>query len=155
MTYSIKPITLLALIFSGALLAGCVGSKAGNVYSRDEAMRAQTVKMGTVEAVRPVQIEGTKSHVGTVAGGAIGGLAGHGAGGGSGQKIATVVGAVVGGLAGSAAEEVATRKPGVEITVTLDNDTTIAVVQEQTGESFVPGDRVRVMNVGGAYRVSR
>ena len=147
--------TLPLLLVGTMAFTGCVSSNAGDVYSRAETRSAQAVKMGTVESVRAVRIEGTKSPVGTVAGGAVGGIAGHGVGGGSGQKIATVVGAVVGGIAGSAAEELATRKPGVEITVTLDNGNTIAVVQEQSGENFVPGERVRVMSLGGTYRVSR
>lgn len=111
--------------------------------------------MGTVETVREVKIEGTKTPIGSIAGGAVGGLAGHGVGGGSGAKIAAVVGAVAGGVAGSAAEELATRKAGIEITVTLDNGNTISVVQEQSGEYFAPGDRVRVLNLDGAYRVAR
>jgi len=46
----------------GALLAlgGCASSLSGDVYSRDDARAPQTVRMGTVESVRLVQIEGTK-----------------------------------------------------------------------------------------------
>ena len=62
----------------GALLAlgGCASSLSGDVYSRDDARAPQTVRMGTVESVRLVQIEGTKTVIGPAAGAAIGGVAG-------------------------------------------------------------------------------
>ena len=55
---------------------GCARSQAGNVYSRDQARTAQTVTWGTVQAINPVRIEGTRSHVGTATGAVLGGLAG-------------------------------------------------------------------------------
>jgi len=42
------------------LLTGCQSSLTGDSYSRDEARRVQTIRMGTIEALRPVKIEGTK-----------------------------------------------------------------------------------------------
>ena len=57
--------------------------------------------------------------------------------------------------AGAALEEVATRKPGVEVTVRLENGRVIAVVQEDQGEGFRVGERVRVVNDGGTTRVAR
>ena len=68
---------------------------------------------------------------------------------------ATVIGAVAGGLAGSAVEEGATRTPGVEVTVRLDNGQYLAVVQADGGEGFRAGERVRVLRDGGTTRVSR
>jgi outer membrane lipoprotein SlyB len=114
-----------------------------------------TVQYGVVDAVRPVQLEGTKSPVGAVAGAAVGGIAGSGVGGGRGAAIATVVGAVAGGLAGAAIEEGVTRSPGVEVTVRLDNGQVLAVVQDDRGEAFRPGDSVRVVRDGGTTRVAR
>lgn len=135
------------------LTAGCTSSNAGNVYSRSDARAAHAVKVGVIEQIRAVRIEGTRSHIGTAAGAAVGGLAGRGVGGGSGQDIATVAGAVAGGLAGAAVEEVATRRPGVEIIVRLDNGQTMAIVQEDGGEGFHSGQRVRVLEHGGKFRV--
>lgn len=43
------------------LLGGCASSLTGDSYSRDEARRVQTVRMGTIESLRPVKIEGTKT----------------------------------------------------------------------------------------------
>jgi outer membrane lipoprotein SlyB len=135
------------------ILAGCASSNRGDVYSRGEARKEQTVRLATVESVRPVQIEGTRTPIGTVAGGAIGGIAGSGVGGGRGSAAAAVLGAVGGGLAGSAIEEGVTRKQGVEITVRLENGELRAIVQEET-DKFVAGQKVRLLSSGGVTRVS-
>lgn len=136
------------------LVGGCASSKSGSVYSREEARREMSVRMGVVEGVREVLIEGTKSPVGTVAGGAIGGIAGSTIGQGRGSAVGAVLGAVVGGLAGSAAEEGITRKRGAEITVKLDNGEMRAIVQEGD-DTFKPGERVRLVSQGGVTRVTR
>ncbi len=144
--------TLIALSMLG-LLAGCASSKSGDVYTREQTRQVQTVKMGVIESVRLVKIEGTKSPVGTATGAVVGGVAGSTMGGGKGKILTTVAGAVAGGLAGSAAEEYITKKDGVELTVKLDNGGLIAIVQEAT-EEFHPGDRVRVLEGGGTTRVT-
>ena len=141
-------ITLLSLI-----LAACASSNSGGVYSREEARKVQTVRMGVVESVRSVKLEGTKTPIGTVAGAAVGGVAGNSIGKGDDNIIGAVIGAVVGGLAGAAIEEGITRKDAFEITVKLDNGTLIAIVQE-ADEQFKAGDKVRLIDSGGATRVS-
>ena len=133
--------------------AGCAPGRSGSVYTRDEARREQSVRMGVVEGVRHVQIEGTRSGVGPAAGAAVGGIAGSGVGQGRGSAVAGVVGAVVGGVAGQAAEEATTRKDGLEITVRLDNGHMVAVVQE-ADEAFKPGERVRIVSDGATSRVT-
>lgn len=134
-------------------LAACASSNSGSVYSRDEARKVQTVKMGVIESVRTVTIEGTKTPIGTAAGAAVGGVAGSSVGHGKGSAVAAVVGAVVGGLAGAAAEEGLTRKDGLELTVKLDSGALVAIVQE-ADEEFKPGDQVRLIDSGGTTRVS-
>ena len=113
------------------------------------------VKFATVQSVRFVKLEGTKSQVGTVAGGAVGGIAGSGVGGGRGSAVAAVLGAVAGGMAGAAIEEGVTRSQGVEVTVRLDGGRYMAVVQQDAGENFRPGERVRLVQDGGTMRVTR
>tara|TARA_Y100000782_G_C10092993_1_gene227003 strand:- start:222 stop:746 length:525 start_codon:yes stop_codon:yes gene_type:complete len=145
-----------AAVVLGALLAlgGCASSLTGDVYSREDARAPQTVRQGTVESVRLVQIEGTKTVIGPAAGAAIGGVAGSTVGGGRGSTIAAIVGALAGGVAGAAAEEGITRTQGVEITVNEDGGYTRAYVQEAVdGVNFAPGDRVRIMTVNGNSRV--
>jgi len=132
-------ITIISLI-----AGGCASSRSGQVYSRDQARQTHTVQIGTVETVQHVKIEGTKSSIGTVAGGVAGGAIGSTIGSGSGKTVATVLSAIAGGIAGSAAEEKLTRKDGLEITVKLDNGKVIAIVQE-ADEEFAVGDRVRVL----------
>jgi len=145
---------LLAAVLLTEILSGCASSNAGDVYSRDETRQIQHIKMGVVESVRQVKIEGTNSGVGTVAGGVVGGVAGSSLGKGRGEIITGVLGAVAGAVAGSAAEGALTKKDGVEITVKLDNSgELVAIVQEAT-EEFHPGEKVRLLESGGTTRVS-
>jgi len=136
-----------------ANLAGCAPSLSGNVYSRDQARNEQSVRLGVVESVREVRIEGTRSGVGATAGAVIGGIAGSNIGSGRGSQIGSVVGAVAGGVAGQAGEQAATGKTGLEITVRLDSGQLIAVVQE-ADEAFRPGERVRILRGSSATRVT-
>ncbi len=142
-----------ALAAALGVLGGCASSMSGSVYSREQARQVQEVRMGVVESVRHVQIEGTKSNVGTAAGAVVGGVGGSNIGEGKGAIVGAVIGAVAGGIAGSAIEEGATRKAGLEITVKLDSGRMIAVTQE-ADEEFHPGERVRVLSGGGVTRVS-
>lgn len=149
--------TLLIAAFTASALAltGCASNLSGSSYSRADARAVQTVRMGTVESLRPVQIEGTKTPIGTLAGAAVGGIAGSGIGGGRGATIATILGGVAGGAAGSAIEEGVTRTQGVEIVVREDDGISRAYVQAvDASQQFRIGDRVRIMSVNGASRVT-
>ena len=148
-----KTTALLLSLVAALGLSACAGSLSNSAYSRDQARGEMSVRLGVVESVRQVQIEGTKTPVGGLAGGAIGGIAGSHMGGGSGAAVGAIVGAVAGGLAGSAIEEGATRQTGLEITVKLDNGQLIAITQA-ADEEFRPGERVRVLSGRGATRVS-
>ena len=150
-----KNVTLPLILLSLVLLGGCASSKSGDVYTRDQARREQTVRMATVESVREVQMEGTKSPVGTVAGAAVGGIAGSTMGGGKGSAVAAVIGAVAGGIAGAAIEEGVTRRLAMEITVRTDNGQIISIVQEGDPREFRPGDRVRIISGHGESRITR
>lgn len=138
-----------------AVLSGCAAqSTSGSVYRESDTRRAQIIEQGTVESVRIVTIQAESNGVGTLAGGVIGGIAGSGVGGGRGQAVGAVLGAVIGGVAGQKIEENAGTRPGLEITVKLDNGTLRAYVQEGD-EEFKAGDRVRITTSGGYSRVSR
>lgn len=150
-----KSYALAGALVAALALGGCAQGLGGGTYSRTEARRAMTVQFGTIESVRGVQLEGTKTPVGSLAGAAVGGIAGSSVGGGRGAAVATVIGAVAGGLAGSAIEEGATRTAGTEVTVRLDNGQFLAVVQADEGEGFRPGERVRVLRDAGTTRVTR
>ncbi|MDX1298933.1 MAG: hypothetical protein R3260_11960 [Pseudomonas sp.] len=151
-----KPIILAASFAALALLGGCASSLTGDTYSRDEARAVQTVRMGTIESLRPVKIEGTKTPIGAGAGAVIGGVAGSGVGGGRGSVVAAVIGAVAGGLLGAVTEEGLTRTQGVEITVREDDGSMRAYVQAvEENQIFRVGERVRIMTVNGTSRVTQ
>jgi outer membrane lipoprotein SlyB len=148
----------LSILIAGLLLmlGGCMSTLTGDSYSRDDARRPQTVQFGMVEYVRPVVIEGTKTGIGAATGAAVGGIGGSTIGGGKGAAVATVLGAVAGGVAGGMAEESATKKQGVEITVRLDSGQILAIVQQATPTAtFNVGDRVRVLTLNGETRVAQ
>ncbi|CAE6907749.1 Outer membrane lipoprotein SlyB precursor [Pseudomonas sp. THAF187a] len=150
-----KPTLLMTSLAAMLALGGCASSLTGDTYSRDEARAVQTVRMGTIESLRPVKIEGTKTPIGAGAGAVIGGVGGSGLGGGRGSAVLAVIGAVAGGLLGAAAEEGLTRTQGVEITVREDDGTLRAYVQEvEPNEIFRVGERVRIMTVNGTSRVA-
>ena len=149
-----KVISLTLSLLAALTLAACASSRSGDVYTREQARQEMIVRTGVVESVREVQMEGTRSGVGTIAGAAIGGVAGSHVGGGSGQIVGAILGAVLGGMTGSAIEENAKKKNALEITIKLDGGQLISVVQE-VGDSFLPGDRVRVLSGGGTTRVTR
>jgi len=140
-------------IVATLLVSGCVSSKSGGVYKRDQARTVQRVELGIVEHVREVRIEGTKSGLGAAIGSVVGGIAGSEVGHGSASDIATVLGAAGGGAAGAAAEEAATRQKGLGITVELDNGRLIAITQS-ADEPFNVGDRVRALSGQGITRVT-
>jgi len=144
---------IASVIIVSAFVSGCASTSSGSVYSSGQARREQTVRMGVVESVRQVSIEGSKSGVGAVAGGMVGAVAGSNVGRGKGSTIGSILGAVAGGVAGNAVEQGVTKKPGLEITVKLDNGQLRAITQD-ADESFRPGERVRLLSSGGVTRVT-
>jgi len=145
--------TKILAVTLAAFLAGCITHESGNVYSKHEAGREQTVRMATVDSIRQVQLEGSQSGIGAGAGGAVGGIAGSQVGHGSGSQVAAVLGAVAGGVAGNVLENKATSKNALEITVRLDSGEMRAIVQE-ADQPFTPGQRVRLLSSGGVTRVT-
>ncbi len=136
-------------------LAGCAPPPQPNVYYGGQAMRAQSVELGVVEAVRFVQFQGPNSGVGTVGGAALGGIAGAQIGGSSAANAAgAIAGAIAGGLIGNAIESQNNQHNGIEVTVRLDSGRLIAIAQGNAGENFRPGDRVRVLSDGYTTRVA-
>ena len=150
----ISRLLLVAPAIAGVLaVSGCASTTSGNVYSSGQARQEQTVRLGVVESVRQVTIEGSRTPIGAVAGGAVGGIGGANVGGGRGSTVGSILGAVAGGVAGSMLEERVTRKDGLEITVRLEGGELRAITQE-ADEVFKPGERVRLLSGGGVTRVS-
>ena len=144
------------ILLAGALvaaLAGCTFPSSRRTVPIGQANVMSRVEVGTVTSVRQVNIEGQKSNLGMYGGGIIGGAAASG-GKGVGGAVVQATGAVAGAIAGQAVEEAATRKYAQEITVRLDDGSTVVVTQEASTGLFMDGDRVRVLNGGGYARVT-
>ena len=147
-------ISVVALVVATALAGCATPSQSGGAYSQSQTRHEMTVRLGVVESVRQVRIEGNReTPAGTIAGGAVGAAVGGNVGGGRGQSLGAVVGAVAGAVAGNAIERNVTEKNGVEITVKLEGGQMIAITQE-ADEQFRPGERVRVLSGGGSTRVT-
>ncbi len=147
--------TFFFIAIMAGLMTGCVSSRSGKVYSRDDARKMHVVEIGIVESVKKILIEGTKTSVGSTVGAVTGGIVGSTVGGGSGKTLATVAGALAGAAAGTMAEEELTKKDGLEIIVRKDSGETIVIVQE-ADIPIAAGDRVRIITSdNGTVRVSK
>ncbi|MBI4808027.1 MAG: hypothetical protein HY799_03625 [Nitrosomonadales bacterium] len=138
------------------LLGGCASEKGGDIYTRDQVRQVQHFRVGVVESLHKVRIEGTKSQIGTTAGTIVGGIAGSGAAQGKTGEVAAVLGTVVGGVVGAAAEEGYTREDGIEYAIRLEDGSFISVVQAVgDSEEIGIGEKVRVIESDGVARVTK
>ena len=153
---NMKRLMVLGSFSTAVLLLGCAqpGLGGGN-YTRGQVRGEQSVRIGTVEAVRDVTIDARDTGTGTLAGAALGGVAGSTVGGGSrANAVGAIAGAVVGGLIGNAVEKNSNDRRGVEVTLRLEDGRVIAITQEKD-EEFRVGDRVRILSGQGTTRVTR
>ena len=113
-------------------------------YTVFGAQSIQAVRLGTVLAVRPVEIAGQGSGIGAIGGALAGGAIGHQIGSGNGQKLATVMGALAGLMGGQALEGSAAKESGLLVTVRLDGGQVLAITQA-TDVRLAVGERVQVL----------
>ena len=131
---------VFALLIPCALVAGCAQNLSANAPAGEE----RDVRMGVVEEVRRVPLPASSGgYVGTIGGAAAGGIAGGAVGSGRGRQSASVIGTIAGSVAGRALESAVSATEGLEISVRLDSGSVILVLQPD-GETFKPGERVRV-----------
>ena len=135
------------------LFVGCTFPSSRRTVPSGQANVLQRSELGTLTSVREVNIEGQKGQIGMYGGGLVGGAAASGGRGVSGAVV-RATGAVVGAVGGQAVEEVATRKRAQEISIRLDDGSTVTITQESSTGLFMDGDRVRVINGGGQARVA-
>lgn len=152
----LQRVMALGLVGLVVAAAGCAspGLGGGN-YSRAQTRGEQSVRIGVIESVRDVVIDARDTGTGSLAGAALGGVAGSTLG--QGNKASTagaIAGAVVGSIVGAAIEKSNNDKKGVEVTIKLDEGRLIAVTQEKD-EDFRTGDRVRILSGNGVTRVSK
>lgn len=147
--------TFFVLGLCAVVMAGCASpGPSSNVYSASEVGTEKTLRFGTVQSVRVVNIDEKETGVGLGTGAIIGGVAGSEIGKGHGSIVGAVVGAVAGGIAGQAIERKTNEKTGQEITVKLANGEMIVVVQRGE-EPLKPGDAVQLTGKGSNVRVTR
>lgn len=151
LTATLRGAAALGLV---ATLAACVPQQNADVVSANQAMTAQTVRLGTVTGARNVVVQGGQGSqvAGAVVGGIAGAALGNQVGGGLGQDIATGVGATAGVVAGQQAGRAAASSNSIEWFVDLDSGGTVSVIQ--TSPSFSVGQRVRVISGGGSTRLA-
>jgi outer membrane lipoprotein SlyB len=138
-----------AILFVVLLLAAC----ADGSY-RTEPIPMEPERGGVVEEVRSVPLGDRGGGIaGTIVGGGAGAAAGRTVGSGRGTQAATVVGAVAGTIAGNVIAGGVGAREGLEITVRLDSGRQLLVVQPD-GETFKPGERVRVLSEKQGLRVT-
>ena len=113
-----------------------------------------TVFRGTIIAMRPVAVSGTRSGIGPAAGAVGGGFLGSTVGGDwRARTVSGVVGALAGGVVGGAIEEGATRGEAMEFIIRRDSGGERVVTQ--TNElGLQVGERVMVTETDRA-RISR
>jgi outer membrane lipoprotein SlyB len=113
-----------------------------------------TVFRGTIIAMRPVAVSGTRSGIGPAAGAVGGGFLGSTVGGDwRARTVGGVVGALAGGVVGGAIEESATRGEAMEFIIRRDSGGERVVTQ--TNElGLQVGERVMVTETDRA-RISR
>lgn len=146
-----------ALIFS-LTLSGCATFNGSpDVYSAVQTQREESVRFGTVESVRPVDIDASNGQpgvLGAIGGGLLGGVAGSAIGGGRGSILTGLIGGIAGAVAGNEVQHRVEQKRGVEITVRLDDGSLRAITQSAEGPMFYAGQRVRLLSEGGVTRVT-
>jgi outer membrane lipoprotein SlyB len=133
---------IIVLISSGCSL------HSGSTYDQSEMGSPEYFKKGVILSVRDVEIKGTESGAGAVAGASVGGLAGSTLGGNTATKaLGALGGAVVGGLLGLGTEDLITSGSASEFIIQPDKGEPYAVVQVND-EDLKSGERVLIMDSG-------
>lgn len=152
--YVVGKYASLLILPTTLILGACSITPSSNTYTTAQAGTLQEVQFGTIIGLRNVMIREDNAETGKVAGGVIGGVAGSDVGEGKGQIVGSVAGAVIGGTIGMVVDRSLQSKPGLEITVRMDDGKTIALAQV-ADEPFNIGEQVKVMTTkDGKARVA-
>jgi outer membrane lipoprotein SlyB len=145
---------LVVVLMISTVVSGCAHSSSGQSYPRHQTRTPYDVEHGEVVATRVVEIEGDSSYIGGWHGASIGQALGFTLGDGDETWLLAALGGLGGTLAGAAIERKVTEEQGLEITVALDSNRTIAIVQARDVD-FAVGERVRILyGPDGTARVS-
>lgn len=144
---------VLALAVAG-LAAACAPQNTNTTFTQGAIGAPAAVSYGTIVGMRPVNVQGRRSGVGTAAGAVAGGVAGSYIGGDwRANALGAIGGAVVGGIAGTAVEAGVTRGTMIEFTIDDDRGRRFSVVQSNE-EGLRPGERVQISH-GDRVRLAR
>jgi outer membrane lipoprotein SlyB len=139
-----------------SLVTGCATSASSQSFPRGQVRTAFDVEYGEVLSTSVVEIEGEATIIGPMGGSAVGSALGRGNSSRwfSGERrIQGAIGGVAGAIAGEAIERKIRTSDGLLVTVQLDNDDIVSVVQGMDVE-FAEGDQVRVLwGQDGSMRV--
>ena len=139
---------ILCSLVAAAAITGVIPSAISQKSAAQPAKAAPALppcaNCGTVEAIRQVQLSGSPSGVGAVAGGLTGAVVGSQFGRGDGRTALTVLGAAGGALAGNAIEKDMKKTTAWRITVRMDDDSHRALSQAEP-PALAVGDKVRVV----------
>ena len=152
MKSNLKIITFLIL---SLFISSCAySSLQPETYSRDAVQEMRYVLYGEVVKVKRVYIEGD-INMGALVGGVVGLVAGSGVSDGEIEStIGATLGAAVGSAVGSKLSQKITKKEGVQLTINLDDNRTVSVVQEVGEYQFKIGDLVELVTIKSKTRVS-
>lgn len=108
---------------------------------------ARCTDCGVVQSVRFVEVKGSSSGVGMVAGGVLGGVLGHQIGGGTGKTVATIAGAAGGAYVGNEVEKKKNTKGQWNVVIKMDSgqQRTFVYTNQPTVHD---GDRVKLIDGG-------
>jgi len=137
-----------------ALLVMFIGAipMAANLAAQSGAV--QSVSYGTIVSTKAVQVQ-TAPSGGKVAGGAaVGAIAGAALAGPGRHWGGAIVGGMAGAAIGGAVAKSESVKPGTELIIQLENGQEIAI-QIPGQQSFLPGDRVRLISGSSGTKVER
>ena len=119
--------------------------------SKYQAGEIETVLLGTILQLESVVIEGNRD-LGAAAGAAVGGDLGSD--NDKAPVAAGVIGALIGSAVGAEIGSKVNEKRAVELTIQLDNEKIISIVQEVSDQySFFEGQRVKVVKSNYRSRV--
>ena len=135
---------ILAAMLPAIMLAACQSDIDSYQYGTSSVGQANAAAQCRVISVRPVKVK-SDNELGTLIGGAAGGVAGYGIGGDStAHWLGSIGGAVLGGIAGNAAQGALSSQNAYEYIVELNNGQIMTITQG-TDTLLSPGQRCMLL----------
>ena len=135
---------ILAVLVPAVMLTSCQADIDSYQYGTSSVGQANAAAQCRVINVRPVKVK-SDNELGTLIGGAAGGVAGYGIGGDStAHWLGSIGGAVLGGIAGNAAQGALSSQNAYEYIVELNNGQVMTITQG-TDTLLSPGQRCMLL----------